>query len=73
MSTTIDAFHTSIQSAKIKGYVQHFEKDLTLQISLFSEQQFECLFRTPYEQRVLHIDATGNLVKVHGNVYALKI
>ena len=37
--------------------------------AMISEQQFECLFRTPYEQRVLHIDATGNLVKVHGNVY----
>ena len=66
MSTTIATFQASILRSKIKGYVQSFERDVSLQVSLFFEPQFECLFRTPYDQRVLHIDATGNLVKVNG-------
>ena len=69
METTTAALFTSVPASKIKGYVQHFEKELSLQISLFTEKQLDCLHRTPYEHRILHIDATGNMVKVPNRMY----
>ena len=63
MSTAIAAFNASVKASKILGCVQHFEKDGHLQISCFSDKQLECLYKTPYDKRILHVDATGSLVK----------
>ena len=69
MSAAIEAYRSSLNSPKIKGYIQHFEKDISLQISIYSDLQFQCLYRTIYGHRVLHVDATGNLVKVPHHQY----
>ena len=64
METTTAALLTNVTSTKIKGYVQHFEKEISMQINLFTEKLSQCFYRTVYEHRVLHIEATGNMVKI---------
>jgi hypothetical protein len=67
LSTTMSAFKVSIPANHLKGYIQHIEKDERLEITIYSENQLNCLYRTPYEDRVLHIDATGSQVKIKKN------
>jgi hypothetical protein len=64
LSTVLSTFRVSIQASKLKGYIQSIERDTRLQITCFSEIQLECLAKTPYGDRTLCIDATGNLVKI---------
>ena len=49
----------------LAGYVQNFEGCNGLEISCYCEKQFECLARTPFNDRVLHIDATGSIVTIN--------
>ena len=64
LSTAMATFKAAIPAKNLKGYIQNIEKDGHLEITVFSEKQYECLFKTPYNDRVLHIDATGSQVKV---------
>jgi hypothetical protein len=59
----ISAAYRSSMKGKINGYIQKCEVDSSLEIVLFSAKQFECLANTPYEDRISHWDATGNLVR----------
>jgi hypothetical protein len=64
LSATSAAFDVAIKSKKMHGFIQNIERDKYFEISMYTEKQFECLNKTPYEDRILHIDATGGLVKV---------
>ena len=43
VSTTMASYKSAIDSRKLKGYIQNFEKDGQLQITFFSELQLDCL------------------------------
>ena len=64
LSTAMATFKATISAKHLKGYIQNFEKDGKLEITIFSEKQLDCLFKTPYDDRILHIDATGSQVKI---------
>ena len=64
LSTTMASYKSAIDSGKLKGYIQNFEKDGQVQITIFSELQLDCLNKTPYCDRILHVDATGSQVKI---------
>ena len=66
LSTMIATFKIAT-GTKLPGYIQNFEKDNGLEIALYSEKQFECIKMTPYKDSILHIDATGGLVKLNIN------
>lgn len=53
----IEAFE---KSTKIHGYVQQFEHLPHLRITLATEKQFTTLKRIKRDNRILHVDSTGN-------------
>ena len=67
LAATALAFRSSVPAKKLKGYIQHTETIMALEISCFSQLQLECLNNTPDVDRVLHLDATGSLVKLSNN------
>lgn len=62
--TTSATYRSSLNNKKLNGYIQHTETDSSLEITTYSQLQFECLAKTVYEDRIMHIDATGQLVRV---------
>ena len=62
LTTTMSAFKVSLPAKLFKGYIQHIEKDERLEVTIYSEKQLNCVFKTPCEHRVLHIDAIGSQV-----------
>lgn len=59
-----EAYRSQIRGNKIEGYIQRISMYPSLQISLFTEKQFEAIHKTPINNRILHFDATGSLVCV---------
>ncbi|CAF1110079.1 unnamed protein product [Brachionus calyciflorus] len=60
-STTMSC---TVLSNKFNGYVQQIVVYPVFSLICFMQKQFECLKMTAYEDRILHIDATGGLVNV---------
>jgi hypothetical protein len=54
----------SVRNGKLPGYVQYSEVDSSLEITTFSELQFDCFAKTAYEVMCLHFDSTGTKVRV---------
>ena len=48
----------------VAGYLHSLEVVPELQVSIFMQKQLLCLNKTPYQNRFLHFDATGSLVKI---------
>jgi hypothetical protein len=65
---SLSASYRSTMTDEPAGYIQHTEVDSSMQITTFSNKQFECFANTPYEDRMTHLDGTGSLVEVpHGS------
>lgn len=62
--SSASSFDALLKSAKMSGYIQQFEQFPTLSIGCFMEKQLECIHRTAYNDRILHVDAIGSLVKI---------
>ena len=63
LETAASTFKVTV-GTKLKGYIQNIETFNSLAVTCFTEKQLQCLFKTNYRDRILHIDATGSLVKV---------
>ena len=67
LSAAMATFKATVTGRKLSGYIQNIERDGHLQITIFSEKQLECLYKTPYNSRICHIDATGCQIKIKKN------
>ncbi len=54
----------TIKGKQINGYVQQITPYPKFSMINFTEEQLNCVKLLPYEDRVLHIDATGGLVSI---------
>ena len=59
-----EAYRSQVRGNKIEGYIQRVSMYPSLQISLFTEKQFEAIYKTPINNRILHFDETGSLACV---------
>ena len=62
---TIATFNVTIAAKKLKGYIQNYNSSPDLTIYCFMEKQLECIHKTEYDDRILHVHATGSLVKIN--------
>ncbi|CAF1113260.1 unnamed protein product [Brachionus calyciflorus] len=60
-STACEGF---LQSKKLNGYVQNLTTFPSFSMFCYIFKQMECIKATSYKKRILHVDATGSLVKI---------
>jgi hypothetical protein len=58
------AYEKSLKGEKLHGYIQQLSIFKEFNMILHSETQLLCLKNIPYQHRVIHIDATGQLVRI---------
>ena len=49
----------------VRGFVQKIVNYPYFFMNCFNESQLKCFKQTPYEERILHLDATGGLLKIN--------
>ena len=49
----------------VRGFVQKIVNYTYFFMNCFNESQLKCIKQTPYEERILHLDATGGLLKIN--------
>ena len=54
----------TMRGKSLVGYIQKFDVAPDFCLSLQCEEQLDSLKRIPENQRFLHVDATGGLVKI---------
>ena len=67
MATAITSDHL-IQGKHLNGYIQHISAYKQLAIANFAEIQLSCIKAVDYENRYLHVDATGNLARLQKRI-----
>jgi hypothetical protein len=64
LHTVSATYITSHPSRICAGYIQDLRVDRVLRVSLFTENQLKAIRFTPYQHRIVHGDATGNLYQI---------